>query len=198
MCPEYTQIDTQTISKSTDSEWPLVKKYCIPTNQIPEFFLWQVQGSQCPNEYFFGPGDLDLWPMTLTFELDLDIHPLDLHAQIQVCMSCLFGWDSKTDGQTDRHTMSKLLHPYSLVLIMGGSHSPPMYLETRIPDCCKGEGPGNEMLQNQQNQIKNLSIASGSLITDTPWTGNGEAAPLISTAVCQKASCDRWDRWMDG
>ena len=33
----------------------------------------------------FWPGDLDLWPLALTFELDLDILPLDLHTKIQVC-----------------------------------------------------------------------------------------------------------------
>ena len=32
-------------------------------------------------------GYAPLWPMTLTYELDLDIFPLDLHAKIQVCMS---------------------------------------------------------------------------------------------------------------
>ncbi len=32
-------------------------------------------------------GDPDLWPMTLTFNLDLDILPLDLHAKIPVCLS---------------------------------------------------------------------------------------------------------------
>ncbi len=38
---------------------------------------------------FFWPGDLDLWPMTLTltYELDLDILLLDLPAKIQVRMS---------------------------------------------------------------------------------------------------------------
>ncbi len=32
-----------------------------------------------PQKNFFWPGDLNLWPMTLTFKLDVDILPLDLH-----------------------------------------------------------------------------------------------------------------------
>ncbi len=35
----------------------------------------------------FWPRDLDLWPMTLTHYLGLDIHPLDLLAKIPVRMS---------------------------------------------------------------------------------------------------------------
>ncbi len=54
--------------------------------------------------------------MTLTYELDLDILPLDPHAKIQVSMFVHFTGimrrtDTQTDTQTDRHTMSKLLHP---------------------------------------------------------------------------------------
>ena len=57
-------------------------------------------------------GDLDLWPMTLTYELDLDIHLLDLHAKIQVCVSVCSVWRvRRTDRHTHSHTMSKLLHP---------------------------------------------------------------------------------------
>ena len=39
--------------------------------------------------------------MTLTFELDLDILPLDLHAKIQVCM---FVRSAARARQTDSHT----------------------------------------------------------------------------------------------
>ncbi len=53
--------------------------------------------------------------MTLTYELDLDILPLDLHAKIQVCMSVRSAvrvvTHGHTDTQTHTHTMSKLLHP---------------------------------------------------------------------------------------
>ncbi len=43
--------------------------------------------------------------MTLTFELDLDILPLYLHAKIQVCMSVrLAGRVRRTDGHTHRQT----------------------------------------------------------------------------------------------
>ncbi len=53
----------------------------------------------------FWPSDLDLWPMTLTFKLDLDILPLDLHTEIQVCMSIgLAVRVRRTHTQTDRQT----------------------------------------------------------------------------------------------
>ncbi len=60
--------------------------------------------------------DLDLWPMPLTFKLNLDILSLDMHAKVQVCMS---GHSARivrrtkrhTNTPTDRHTMSKLFHP---------------------------------------------------------------------------------------
>ncbi len=60
--------------------------------------------------------DLDLWPMTLTFELSLDMLRPHLHVKIQVCMSLRSArivrrTDGHTHRQTDRHTMSKLLHP---------------------------------------------------------------------------------------
>ena len=52
---------------------------------------------------------LTRWPMTLTFELDLDILPLDLHAKIQVCMSVRLSirlWER--DRHTRTQTMPKL------------------------------------------------------------------------------------------
>ncbi len=46
--------------------------------------------------------------MTLTFELDLDILPLDLRTEIQVCMSVRLAvrvvTHTQTDTQTDTHT----------------------------------------------------------------------------------------------
>ncbi len=41
--------------------------------------------------------------MTLTYKLDLDILPLDIHANFQVvCLSVQLGeWDRQTDTQTD-------------------------------------------------------------------------------------------------
>ncbi len=65
----------------------------------------------------FWPSDLDLWPLTLIFELDLDILPLDLHAKIQVRMSVrsarrvVTHTHTHTDRHTHRHTVPKLLHP---------------------------------------------------------------------------------------
>ncbi len=48
------------------------------------------------------------WPWPMTYELDLDILPPDLHAKNQVCMSvCL----AVRATQTHTHTMPKLLHP---------------------------------------------------------------------------------------
>ena len=77
---------------------------------IPEFLLWQVdrQASQksmdSHNEHFW-PRDLDLWPMALTFGLELDILPLDIHAKIQVCMSVRSAVRvRRTDGHTDTQT----------------------------------------------------------------------------------------------
>ncbi len=64
----------------------------------------------------FWPRHLDLWPTTLTYERDLDILPLDLHAKIQVRMSvCSLRRATQTHRQTHTHThthtISKLLHP---------------------------------------------------------------------------------------
>ncbi len=64
----------------------------------------------------FWPGDLDLWPMTLVFENDLDILPFDLHVEIQGCLFVrspvrVIHTDTHTDTHTERQTMSKLLHP---------------------------------------------------------------------------------------
>ena len=42
--------------------------------------------------------------MTLTYELDRDIRPLDLHTEIQVCMSVRLAVRVVTDRQTDTHT----------------------------------------------------------------------------------------------
>ncbi len=51
--------------------------------------------------------------VTLTYELDLNILPPDLHAKIQVCMSDSVRLVVRvvTDTHIHRHTMSKLLHP---------------------------------------------------------------------------------------
>ena len=42
--------------------------------------------------------------MTLTYKLDLDILPLDLHTEIQVHMSVRLAVRVVTDRQTHRHT----------------------------------------------------------------------------------------------
>ncbi len=53
-----------------------------------------------PIENIFWPRDLDLWPMTLTYKLDLDILPLDLRAKNQDCLFVR----SPTRVVTDTHT----------------------------------------------------------------------------------------------
>ena len=65
------------------------------------------------NNVFFWPGELDLWPMTLTFKHDLHILPLDLHAENQVHMSVRSAVRvvTHTHTYTDTLTISKLLHP---------------------------------------------------------------------------------------
>ncbi len=58
-----------------------------------------------PQKDVSGLGDLDIWPMTLTLELDLDIFTPDIHAKIQACMCVpLARIVRRTDGHTDRQT----------------------------------------------------------------------------------------------
>ncbi len=57
--------------------------------------------------------------MTLTYELDLDIFSLDLHAKMQVHTLVRSAFIARrthrhTDTQTDTQTMPKLLHPTRL------------------------------------------------------------------------------------
>ncbi len=47
-------------------------------------------------KHFFEPGDLNLGHMTLTFKLELNIHPLDLRAKIQI---------QHTDTQCQNYTL---------------------------------------------------------------------------------------------
>ena len=51
------------------------------------------------------------WPWPLTYDLDLDILPFDLHAKIQVCMS-IHSYRSmrQMHAQTHTHTIPKRLH----------------------------------------------------------------------------------------
>ena len=82
----------------------------IPTSHFPAFLLWQVhrrlsEVNGMSQWTFSWPRDL-LWPMSLTYELDLDILPFDPHAKIQVRMSVcsaiiLRRTDTQTHTQTD-------------------------------------------------------------------------------------------------
>ena len=57
-----------------------------------------------PQKDVSGLGDPDLWPMTLTLELDLDNFSRDLHTKIQACMSgCSARIVRRTDTQTHTH-----------------------------------------------------------------------------------------------
>ncbi len=42
---------------------------------------------ELPGNHIFSSGDVDILPMTLTFELDLDMHQVDLHVKVLVHMS---------------------------------------------------------------------------------------------------------------
>ncbi len=56
---------------------------------------------------FFWPGDLDLWPMTLTFELDLDIHLTDMPKFKSVRLSARpWEWDTHTHRMTMPKTIT--------------------------------------------------------------------------------------------
>ena len=84
------------------------------SRQSPLFQVHGIIDDTCSNEICCH--DLDLWPMTLIFKLNLDMLRLDLYAKIQYCMSVhsariVRRTDGHTDTQTHRHTMSKLLHP---------------------------------------------------------------------------------------
>ncbi len=52
---------------------------------------------------FFQPGDLDLWPMTLTFELIRDIVKVNTSTKFRVCMSN----GSAVRALTNRHTHTR-------------------------------------------------------------------------------------------
>ena len=77
---------------------------------------------ECPSDIFW-PHDLDLGPMTLTYELDLDILPLDLNAKIQVRMSVcseVILRRTHTHTQTDSGDMSltRTCVPFVLLAIV--------------------------------------------------------------------------------
>ena len=82
----------------------------IPTGCIPESLLCLALRSQWNVPvHIVWPRGLDLWPMTLTYQIDLDILPLDLHAKIQVCMfvrSAVIARQTHTHTyrETDTHT----------------------------------------------------------------------------------------------
>ena len=69
-------------------------------NKLQKPFYWNV----------FWPRDLDLWPMPLTYIVDLDIRSLYLHAKNQDCLFVRAPAIVVTRTHTDRHMMSKLLH----------------------------------------------------------------------------------------
>ncbi len=75
--------------------------------------LWYHQWHMCAHNLMWCH-DLDLWSMTLTFKLSLDMLRLDLQTKFHVSMLVHSARIvRRTDTHTDRHihTMSKLLHP---------------------------------------------------------------------------------------
>ncbi len=70
---------------------------CEVIDDLQETFHWNTKWN------VFWPGDLDLWIMTLTYKFDLHIIPLDLHSEIQVCMSVRSVVRVVTHRQTDTH-----------------------------------------------------------------------------------------------
>ncbi len=90
---------------------PLTNTPCrIPASSITEFSfdrsidIRPQKTMDSSNEHFW-LHDLDPWPMTLTYQLDLDIRQLGTHAKFKfVCLSVQPGeWDGRTDTQTYRH-----------------------------------------------------------------------------------------------
>ncbi len=83
------------------------KFYIVPIPHDLINYLWDVTfpPKECihfENTPRHIPHDLELWPMTLTYKLDLDILPLDLHAKIQVRLSVRSAVRvRRTDGHTD-------------------------------------------------------------------------------------------------
>ncbi len=73
----------------------------------------------------FRPSDLDLWPMTLTFKLDLDILPLDLHTEIQVCMSVRLAVRVVTHTQTHKRCQNYYTRHVTYVTWGVKKQSPP-------------------------------------------------------------------------
>ncbi len=100
----------------------------------------------------FWSGDLDLWPMTLTSQLDLDILPLDLHAKIQVRMSVS---SAVRAGQTNSptRTMSKLLHPTCHVTDVGCKNT--------YPSVCLPTGPRRAALQESNGRVSHRRRQEG-------------------------------------
>ncbi len=65
--------------------------------------------------HVFQPGDLDLWPMTLTFELIWDIIKVNASTKFRVCTSNGSAVRALTDRQTHTHTQTgPILYPRPL------------------------------------------------------------------------------------
>ncbi len=68
--------------------------------------------------------------MTLTFKLDLDILPLDLHAEIQVGMSVRLAMRVVTDTHTDTQTHTRCQNYYTDVGCKNGVRDKTTHLTT--------------------------------------------------------------------
>ncbi len=59
---------------------------------------------ELPRNHIFSSGDLDLWPMTLAFKLDLDMNQVDLHVKFLVHTSNSSAVRVLNYRHTHRHT----------------------------------------------------------------------------------------------
>ncbi len=112
LCHFLNSCGSRHISVSVTSWLPL--HYYDPWYLMNTFFSLNIFYSRITHNMYilFWPGDLDLWPMTLTFELDLDIQPLDLHTKIQVRMFVRSPVRARhTHTHTETQIVPKLLHP---------------------------------------------------------------------------------------
>ncbi len=78
-----------------------------------------------PQEDVSGLGDLDLWPMTLSLQLDLDTLSVDLHAEMHEMQACISVRLARIVRQTDTPDIrtQATCHPHGRVFLMCYSQS---------------------------------------------------------------------------
>ncbi len=140
--------------------------------------------------HVFQPGDLDLWPMTLTFELIRDIIKVNASTKFRVCMSNGSAMRALTDRQTHTHTQTgPILYPRPLT--REGINLNPRNVELVNLKDYWGTGLCYYWFFALWSSSKNVTIAwfvgltsSNSVQTFPKWnTGNITLVPLTTTAV---------------